>query len=253
MKHVWHYTFPRVGLGICEEDGFITDVFFAREAGGNPWQMEETASIKRAAEQLDEYFMGKRTFFDFPILPSGTVFQKKVWDAVSAIPYGETRTYKEIAIQTGSHLAARAVGMANNRNPIAIVIPCHRVIGHNGSLVGYGGGLDVKAYLLELEKRVDTKLMGITDIENYGGGLLNKKKLLKRIYGNNKNVKFNDFIIIVESFGFFHTRSDGSHFIYKNNQINEWINLQNKNGEAKPYQIKQFLSLVEKYNLEMEE
>ena len=82
---------------------------------------------------------------------------------------------------------------------------------------------------------------------------MNKRKLLKKIRANNKNVKFNDFIIIVESFGFFQTRSEGSHFIYKNNEINEWINLQNRNGEAKPYQIKQFLSLIEKYSLEMEE
>jgi len=82
---------------------------------------------------------------------------------------------------------------------------------------------------------------------------MNKKKLLKQIYNNNKNVKFNDLIVIAEAFRFVATRSDGSHFIYKNNDINEWINLQNINGEAKPYQIKQFLSLVEKYNLEMED
>ena len=82
---------------------------------------------------------------------------------------------------------------------------------------------------------------------------MNKKKLLKKICDNNKNVKFNDLIILAEAFGFFPTRSEDSHFIYKNSEINEWINLQNKNGEAKPYQIKQFLSLIEKYNLEMEE
>ena len=82
---------------------------------------------------------------------------------------------------------------------------------------------------------------------------MNKRKLLKQIYNNNKNVKFSDFIVVVEAFDFLQTRSDGSHFIYKNNKINEWINLQNKDGEAKPYQIKQFLSLVEKHNLEMEE
>ena len=159
MKYIWHYTFPRVNLGIIEDNGFITDVFFLREGGGSLLPTEETVLIKRAADQLNEYFAGERDCFDFPILPSGTAFQKRVWDAVSAIPYGETRTYKEIAIQTGNHLAARAVGMANNRNPIAIVIPCHRVIGHNGSLVGYGGGLEVKRYLLDLEKRLNTGLM----------------------------------------------------------------------------------------------
>ena len=155
MKCIWHYTFPRVQLGIVEENGFITDIFFGGKARENLPQERETPLIKRAAGQLSEYFDGKRTRFDLPILPAGTVFQKKVWDAVSAIPYGETRSYKEIAIQAGSFLAARAVGMANNRNPIVIVIPCHRVIGHNGALTGYGGGLDVKAYLLELEKRPD--------------------------------------------------------------------------------------------------
>ena len=82
---------------------------------------------------------------------------------------------------------------------------------------------------------------------------MNKRKLLEKIYNNTKNVKFNDFIVIVKSFGFYETRSKGSHFIYRNDIINEWINLQNKNGEAKPYQINQFFSLVEKYGLEMEE
>jgi len=157
MKHVWHYDFPRVNLGIIEEDGFITDIFFESDVRNNLPQTEESAPIKRAADQLNEYFAGKRSRFDLPVLPSGTAFQKRVWDAVSAIPYGETRTYKEIAVQAGNPLAARAVGMANNRNPIAIVIPCHRVIGHNGSLVGYGGGLDLKAYLLELEKQYKTQ------------------------------------------------------------------------------------------------
>ena len=85
------------------------------------------------------------------------------------------------------------------------------------------------------------------------GDKLNKKKLLKQIYNNNKNVKFSDLTVIAEAFKFFPTRSEGSHFIYKNSEINEWINLQDKNGEAKPYQIKQFLALIEKYNLEMEE
>ena len=151
MKYVWYNTFPRVCLGFIEDDGVITNIFF--DSGGTDGQtIKETPLIKRASSQIAEYFAGERTSFDFPISPSGTGFQKKVWDAVSTIPYGETRSYKEIAIQTGNPKAARAVGMANNRNPIVIVIPCHRVIGHNGSLTGYGGGLDVKAYLLELEK-----------------------------------------------------------------------------------------------------
>ena len=155
MRHVWYYTFPKVELGIIEDNGFITGIFFKRETGGNLPATGETPLIRRAAEQLREYFAGERVRFDLPVLPAGTVFQKRVWEAVSAIPYGETRTYKEIAVKAGNPQAARAVGMANNRNPVVIVIPCHRVIGHNGALVGYGGGLDVKAYLLGLERTAE--------------------------------------------------------------------------------------------------
>jgi methylated-DNA-[protein]-cysteine S-methyltransferase len=108
--------------------------------------------LSETARQLGEYFAGKRRGFDLPICLGGTDFQRKVWDALARIPYGETVSYGEIAAQVGSPGASRAVGMANNRNPISIVIPCHRVIGHDGALVGYGGGLDKKRYLLELEK-----------------------------------------------------------------------------------------------------
>jgi len=93
----------------------------------------------------------EETDFDLPLAPRGTPFQLKVWQALTTIPYGETRSYKQIAEQIGNSKACRAVGLANNRNPISIVVPCHRVIGANGKLVGYGGGLDVKKYLLELE------------------------------------------------------------------------------------------------------
>lgn len=110
-----------------------------------------TSISDRAKTQLDEYFAGKRTMFDLPLQPVGTVFQKKVWSALCDIPYGQTRSYKEIAIAVGNERACRAVGMANNKNPIAIIIPCHRVIGSNGNLVGYAGGLDMKRSLLELE------------------------------------------------------------------------------------------------------
>jgi len=103
-------------------------------------------------EQLNEYFTGKRTEFDLPLAPDGTEFQKKVWAALKQIPYGQTRSYKDIAKAVGNEKATRAVGMANNKNPIAIVIPCHRVVGADGSLVGYAGGLDMKKSLLELEK-----------------------------------------------------------------------------------------------------
>lgn len=106
-----------------------------------------------AFSQLEEYFNGKRKVFDFPLEMQGTEFQKKVWKALCDIPYGETRTYKEIAIAVGNPKACRAVGMANNKNPISIVVPCHRVIGSDGKLVGYGGGIDMKIALLDLEKK----------------------------------------------------------------------------------------------------
>jgi methylated-DNA-[protein]-cysteine S-methyltransferase len=101
--------------------------------------------------QLDEYFAGRRKAFDLTLDPAGTEFQKKVWRALLTIPYGETRTYAQIARQIGSPKAVRAVGAANGRNPISIVAPCHRVIGSSGELTGFAGGLDVKAKLLRLE------------------------------------------------------------------------------------------------------
>ena len=103
-------------------------------------------------KQLQEYFSGEREKFDLPLVLYGTPFQKTVWKQLTKIPYGQTRSYKEIAQAIGASKAVRAIGGANNRNPIPIVIPCHRVIGTNGALVGYGGGLPIKEYLLGLEK-----------------------------------------------------------------------------------------------------
>jgi methylated-DNA-[protein]-cysteine S-methyltransferase len=103
--------------------------------------------------QLDEYFAGRRTRFDLELAPLGTAFQRRVWSALQEIPYGETRSYLDIARSIGSPKAVRAVGGANGRNPIAVVIPCHRVIAADGSLGGYGGGLDRKRLLLDLEQR----------------------------------------------------------------------------------------------------
>lgn len=115
-------------------------------------EIKETELIKKAKKQLDEYFNGERKEFNLPLELKGTEFQRKVWKALINIPYGRTKTYKEIAIEVGNEKACRAVGMANNKNPIAIIIPCHRVIEYNNKLVGYAGGLELKEKLLSLEK-----------------------------------------------------------------------------------------------------
>ena len=117
------------------------------------WVRDDRA-FHDAVDQLDAYFAGKRTDFDLELDLAGSEFQRQVWRALLTIPYGETRSYGQIAEQIGAAGAARAVGLANGHNPIAIIVPCHRVIGANGSLTGYGGGLDRKRSLLEMEKNV---------------------------------------------------------------------------------------------------
>ena len=112
----------------------------------------EGAIIDQAAEELDEYFEGARRSFDVPLDPVGTAFQRRAWAALRTIPYGETVTYGEQAERLGDRRKARAVGAANGRNPISIIVPCHRVVGSNGSLTGFAGGLDVKAWLLDHER-----------------------------------------------------------------------------------------------------
>ena len=114
---------------------------------------ESEALLVEAARQLTAYFAGSLIDFDLPIQLAGTPFQRRVWTALAGVPYGETVSYGELAGQIGQPTAARAVGLANGRNPIAIVVPCHRVVGATGSLVGYGGGLDRKRYLLALEQQ----------------------------------------------------------------------------------------------------
>lgn len=113
--------------------------------------------IAPVTRQLNEYFNGDRRQFDLPIDLCGTSFQKLVWQQLQTIPYGEVRSYKDVAQAMGAPKAVRAVGGANNRNPVSIIVPCHRVVGSNGSLVGYGGGLEVKEYLLRLEGALPTQ------------------------------------------------------------------------------------------------
>lgn len=117
------------------------------------WAPAEAEIFADAAEQLAAYFSGELTQFDLELHLAGTEFQRKVWAALQTIPYGETRSYGEIAMQIGSPGASRAVGLANGRNPIGIIVPCHRVIGSTGGLTGYGGGIDRKKALLALEKK----------------------------------------------------------------------------------------------------
>lgn len=116
-----------------------------------PRRVVQTPLLQEAEEQLTEYFAGVRREFDLPLAPKGTPFQQAVWAELLKIPYGETRTYGQLAAALGKPKASRAVGSACHCNPIGILIPCHRVVGANGSLTGYAGGLDVKEYLLELE------------------------------------------------------------------------------------------------------
>ena len=138
---------------IAEKNGFIAQVYFKEISA----EKKETALIKKTYLELAEYFNGKRQIFNVPLSPEGTPFQKKVWEELKKIPYGQTATYKEIAKGIDNEKACRAVGMANNKNPIAIIIPCHRVIGSNGSLTGYAGGLTVKNKLLQIEHEYTTK------------------------------------------------------------------------------------------------
>ena len=112
------------------------------------------APFAAVAEQLNAYFAGELTTFDLPLTLKGTEFQKTVWSALLDIPYGETTTYGQIATDLGRPTASRAVGLANGRNPISVIVPCHRVVGSTGDLTGYGGGLDRKRYLLDFERKI---------------------------------------------------------------------------------------------------
>jgi len=149
-------------LTIVAEDGQIRCLYMdlqrhrpADDKLGEPEPRgRDVEPLKAAAEQLDAYFAGELTAFDLPLAPVGSQFQQRVWTALRQIPYGQTESYGEVAERIGSPGAARAVGLANAKNPIGILIPCHRVVGANGSLTGYGGGLDRKRQLLDLELAV---------------------------------------------------------------------------------------------------
>ena len=153
-----HYSYHDSPVGpllLAGRDGALTTIWFPPHGERQPpepgW-VPADAPFDEAKSQLDGYFAGRRRRFDLPLEPAGTAFQRKVLEALQAIPYGETRSYKAVAEAIGKPRAVRAVGAANARNPIPIIIPCHRVIGSDGSLTGFGGGLDAKRQLLALER-----------------------------------------------------------------------------------------------------
>lgn len=149
LLRLWTNGTAVVRLDFCELSQKAVEPDFFR--GDPEFQMKAVEVLNRAETELAEYFQGKRTVFTVPLAPEGTPFQRKVWEALRYIPFGETVSYGEIARRIGSPGAARAVGMANHRNPIPIFIPCHRVIGASGKLVGYSSGLERKSFLIGLE------------------------------------------------------------------------------------------------------
>ncbi|MBQ4040890.1 MAG: methylated-DNA--[Oscillospiraceae bacterium] len=137
-------------LAIAADGEYLTNLVFGTCVPDA--QKGSSSVLDNAVSQLNEYFAGTRKSFDLPLKFDGTEFQNRVWRELQNIPYGKTISYKELAEKTGNIKACRAVGMANNKNPLPIIIPCHRVVGSNGKLTGYAGGLEVKKFLLELEQ-----------------------------------------------------------------------------------------------------
>lgn len=155
-----NYAYLETPIGtllIAGETDSVRRIVFPRERRAakpeQEWQESHSGPVAEAVRQLREYFAGKRNEFDLPLAPEGTAFQRSVWRQLQEIPYGETISYGELARRVGNPKASRAVGSANGKNPIAIVIPCHRVIAGDGTLGGFGGGLPTKQALLALEAR----------------------------------------------------------------------------------------------------
>ncbi|WP_456083361.1 methylated-DNA--[protein]-cysteine S-methyltransferase [Megamonas funiformis] len=149
MFYSCKYQFENISLYLVATETHLINIQFTQPQKA---LLQTTELLSMATIQLDEYFQGKRTIFSLPFKLTGTPFQLAVWKELQNIPYGQTTSYKEIAQKINKPKACRAVGMANNKNPLPIIIPCHRVIGSNGKLIGYAGGLKLKNYLLELEK-----------------------------------------------------------------------------------------------------
>jgi methylated-DNA-[protein]-cysteine S-methyltransferase len=148
MNGLAYYSSPVGELLIRSKDDKITTVNFLKDTKR---EVVLTPVVAQCIEELDEYFFKERKFFTVELDPAGSDFQRKVWNTLLEIPYGKTISYEEVAIRVGDIKSIRAVGLANGQNPIAIIVPCHRVIGKNGELVGYGGGLENKEWLLQHE------------------------------------------------------------------------------------------------------
>jgi methylated-DNA-[protein]-cysteine S-methyltransferase len=156
MKGLAYYNSPVGELRIESEDDAITLVHFMKES--RVAEEQPTTVTNQCIEELDEYFFRGRKFFSVPLKPLGSTFQQKVWNELINIPYGQTMSYIELATRIGDPKSVRAVGLANGQNPIAIIVPCHRVIGKSGDLIGYGGGLDKKEWLLLHEGAIKQQL-----------------------------------------------------------------------------------------------
>ena len=143
--------FPFGRFGVEEKEGAVTHLYLNPAGAVLPAEERETPLLAEAMRQRAEYFAGERREFELPLAPEGTPFMRRVWAELVKVPYGATATYGEIAERIGNPGGSRAVGLANNRNPIAIIIPCHRIIGSSGKLVGYAGGVELKERLLALE------------------------------------------------------------------------------------------------------
>ncbi|GAA4564278.1 methylated-DNA--[protein]-cysteine S-methyltransferase [Planotetraspora kaengkrachanensis] len=142
------------------EGGTLCGLYFEghlRGPGPGEWGARDDADFTEVRRQLGEYFAGPRTRFDLPLAPRGNEFQQRVWRLLTEIPFGETRTYGDLARHLGDASLAQAVGSANARNPISVIVPCHRVVGADGGLTGYAGGLDRKRFLLDLEEPAERK------------------------------------------------------------------------------------------------
>jgi len=161
----YFYTSPIGIIEITAQNQKIISIFFVEKVEKSQYSNEinslNSEILQKCANQLEEYFTQKRTDFELDIAPKGTEFQQKVWQVLQKIPYGKTVSYLEIAQELGDPKAVRAVGMANGKNPISIVVPCHRVIGSNGNLTGYAGGLERKRFLLDLENQKRTSQLDL--------------------------------------------------------------------------------------------